>query len=205
MLRKIPAVGQRAFTFSNANGMMQMGSRASFSMGIVSGVYEVEDLGGESGYHGPAIETTAAVNPGSDGGPIVNQYGQLCGILSLNSSPRRWQGIGVPIMQLLQQFRVFKEGKLKVEFRAVGRGAGRWRGGVAGRLCPRRQQLPGGRHRPTEVLRRNVAADPWDNYRLRIKDWDKLSAAERLRGRSPTPMRNGCWKRTRSCEGRRPC
>ena len=118
--REMPSVGQRAFTFSNAHDMMQMGSRAAFSMGVISGVYDVEDLGGESGYHGPAIETSAAVNPGSDGGPIVNQCGQLCGILSLNSSPRRWQGIGVPIMQASGTVSRFQGRQTQVELRAAG-------------------------------------------------------------------------------------
>ena len=149
--REVPAVGQRAFTFSNANDMMRMGSRASFSMGVFSGYYEVEDMGGESGYHGPAIETTAAVNPGSDGGPIVNQRGQLCGILSLNSSPSRWQGIGVPIMQILEQFQEFKAGKLKVSFEPVAAAPAGKELDVAGRRGPRTQRLPGGRDRQAEV------------------------------------------------------
>ena len=63
--REVPELGTAAFTFSNAHNTMEMGGRASFSMGVVSGYFEVENLGGESCYHGPAIETSAAVNPGS--------------------------------------------------------------------------------------------------------------------------------------------
>lgn len=156
--REMPAVGQRAFTFSNANDMMGMGSRAAFSMGVFSGVYEVEDLGGESGYHGPAIETSAAVNPGSDGGPIVNQCGQLCGILSLNSSPRRWQGISVPIMKLLEQFTAVKTGKLKLSFEplAAAPATAELESLAA---SAERQRLPGRRHGAAEVPRRGIAAD----------------------------------------------
>ena len=179
--REMPSVGQRAFTFSNAHDMMQMGSRASFSMGVFSGVYDIEDLGGESGYHGPAIETSAAVNPGSDGGPIVNQCGQLCGILSLNSSPRRWQGIGVPIMQLLEQFRAFKDGKLKLSFGPLATASDRSELELLATSARDVSSYLVGvtvqRKFPTEVLPRV----PWDTYRQRIKDWDKLSAAEKLR------------------------
>ncbi len=178
--RDMPAVGQRAFTFSNANDMVQSGSRVSFSMGVISGVYELQDLGGESGYHGPAIETSAAVNPGSDGGPIVNQFGQLCGILSLNSSPLRWQGTGVPIMHVLEQFQVMKAGKLKLSFDPL----------VATPVSDDIESLAATarevsdclvgitvqRKFPVEVLPRMS----WDNYRQQIKDWDKLSAAEKL-------------------------
>jgi len=181
LAREVPAVGQQAFTFSNANDMMQTGSRASFSMGVVSGVYDVEDLGGESGYHGPAIETSAAVNPGSDGGPIVNQCGQLCGVLSLNSSPRRWQGIGVPIMPLVEQFQAFKDGKLKVSFQPLAAAAD---GDELESLAASAREIGGylvgvtvERKFPAEVLPRT----PWDSYRQRIKDWGKLSAAEKLR------------------------
>ena len=177
--REMPSVGQRAFTFSNAHEVMQLGSRASFSMGVFSGVYDVEDLGGESGYHGPAIETSAAVNPGSDGGPIVNQCGQLCGILSLNSSPRRWQGIGVPIMQLLEQFRAFKEGKLKLSFEPLTAAARRRIGVLAASARQVSSYLVGvtvQRKFPAEVL----ARASWDTYRQKIKDWDKLSATEKL-------------------------
>ena len=178
--REMPSVGQRAFTFSNAQDMMQMGSRASFSMGVVSGVYDIEDFGGESGYHGPAIETSAAVNPGSDGGPIVNQYGQLCGILSLNSSPRRWQGIGAPIMQLLGQFSAFKDGKLKLSFDPLAReSSGDDMKSLAASARDVSRYLVGVtvlRKFPAEVLPRV----PWDTYRRRVKDWDKLSAAEKL-------------------------
>lgn len=72
--------------------MLRLSGRASFSMGHVSGIYEVKNQGGESLYSGMAIETSAAVNPGADGGPILNDLGQLCGIISLNVSASRWQG-----------------------------------------------------------------------------------------------------------------
>jgi len=179
--RQVPAVGQRAYTFSNAHDMMQMGSRASFSMGLVSGIYEVDDLGGESGYHGPAIETSAAVNPGSDGGPIINEYGQLCGILSLNSSPRRWQGIGVPIMQILERFRAFKDGKLKLSFDPLATMSDADESqSLAASARDISSYLVGvtvQRKFPAEVLPRVQ----WDNYRQRIKDWGKLNTVEKLR------------------------
>ena len=180
LAREMPSVGQRAFTFSNAHDVMDMGSRASFSMGVVSGVYDIEDFGGESGYHGAAIETSAAVNPGSDGGPIVNSRGQLCAILSLNSSPLRWQGIGVPIMQLLEKFRAFKEGKLKLSFDALITGSsGDDMKLLAASARDASSYLVGvmvQRKFPAEVLPRV----PWDNYRKRIKDWDKLTEEEKL-------------------------
>ena len=94
-----PKVGQPAYAFGNAFNLIRLSGRACTKMqplGIISGIYLAENQGGESLYAGPAIETTAAINPGSDGGPIINHRGQLSGIISLNVSPLRWQGIGVP-------------------------------------------------------------------------------------------------------------
>lgn len=109
----LPAVGARAFTYGNAHNVFRLNGRATFSMGIVSGLYEIQDQGGESLYAGLALETSAAVNPGSDGGPIVNQAGQLCAIVSLNFSPLRWQGVGVPVTELVGRLEAFKNGKVK--------------------------------------------------------------------------------------------
>ncbi len=81
---------------------------------MVSGLYRAENQGGESVYAGSAIETSAAINPGSDGGPIVDAQGQLCGIVSLNVSPLRWQGLGVPMPELLVGLPKLKSGEVKL-------------------------------------------------------------------------------------------
>ena len=93
--RQLPPFGSVAYTASDVDRVLLTNGRASFSRGIVSGLYDVAKQG-ESLYSGNAIETTAAVNPGSDGGPLVDVRGRLCGVISLGVAPLRWQGVAVP-------------------------------------------------------------------------------------------------------------
>ncbi|PCI34675.1 MAG: hypothetical protein COB53_11760, partial [Elusimicrobia bacterium] len=51
----------------------------------------------QSNYHGPVIETDAAVNPGADGGPIVDSAGQLIGVMSLAFQRERLLGTAIPV------------------------------------------------------------------------------------------------------------
>jgi S1-C subfamily serine protease len=101
--RELPGLGAICYTASDVDRVLLTNGRASFSRGLVSGLYDVEKQG-ESPYAGPVIETTAAVNPGSDGGPLVDGSGRLCGVISLGVSPQRWQGVAVPTAVLLEKF-----------------------------------------------------------------------------------------------------
>jgi S1-C subfamily serine protease len=176
--RKLPAVGQPAYTFSNAHNAMSINGRALVSAGLVSGLYRVENLGGESVYAGSAIETSAAINPGSDGGPIVDGQGQLCGIVSLNISPLRWQGLGVPMPELLAQLQKLKSGEVKMRdapllaqpapgrFAALAQQAAELSACLVGLVVERKF--------PPETVRRV----PWPQYRDKIADWGKKPLLE---------------------------
>ncbi|MFO0869475.1 MAG: trypsin-like peptidase domain-containing protein [Pirellulales bacterium] len=176
----LPTVGSRAFTTSNANNVVRLSGRSSFSKGHISGLYEVRDQGGESLYAGLAIETTAAVNPGSDGGPILNEFGQLCGIISLNVSSSRWQGVGVPTKEILARLETFRSGKVKP---AVERLSPQSLGdpttaAFAGHAAQWSQWLVGlqvERKYPAEVLPRM----PWDAFQKRLSDWKDKSTQYR--------------------------
>ncbi|MBI4712609.1 MAG: trypsin-like peptidase domain-containing protein [Planctomycetes bacterium] len=48
-------------------------------------------------YKGEVIETTAAVNGGIDGGPLINSSGRVIGMLIMNYSHSRWLGLAIPI------------------------------------------------------------------------------------------------------------
>lgn len=100
--RAMPAVGDRAYTFGNADNMIRLGEGATFSAGVISGIYAVKSADSQSSYSGVAIETDAAINPGQDGGPLLNAYGQLAGIVSLSFSHRRQLGMAVPIQDILR-------------------------------------------------------------------------------------------------------
>jgi len=184
LARELPAVGSLAYTASDVDGVLVSNGRASFSRGVVSGIYAVVPRG-ESLYRGAVIETTAAVNPGSDGGPLVDASGRLCGVVSLGGSPLRWQGVAIPTAVLLDRFAALRHATLPLDFDppaglaadkattvAAERAAALWR--VADGLAP---YLVG-----IEVVRRfppeNLPMRSWAEQRAAIENWDTLSAAE---------------------------
>jgi S1-C subfamily serine protease len=87
----VGTVGDVAFTAGDVDDVMLANGRASFSRGVVSGLYDVEKQP-EAAFAGRVIETTAAVNLGSDGGPLVDAAGRVVGVITVAVSPRRWQG-----------------------------------------------------------------------------------------------------------------
>ncbi|RPH76392.1 MAG: serine protease, partial [Planctomycetaceae bacterium] len=178
---KLPAVGVRAYTFGNAHNVFRINGRATFSMGVVSGQYEIQDQGGESLYAGLALETSAAVNPGSDGGPIVNQAGQLCAILSLNFSPLRWQGVGVPITELTAKLESLKSGKVATSTTPLWPDANADEADpLAGAARETQRFLVGvqvNRKFAPEILPRM----PWDRFIKTLPDFDKKPLPERAR------------------------
>ncbi len=109
LARGLPEIGCTVFTAGDVEDSMRTNGRASFSRGIVSGIYEVPS-GPEADYAGIAIETTAAVNPNSDGGPLVDAGGAVCGVITLGVRPLRWQGTAVPSQVLLERFAPFATG-----------------------------------------------------------------------------------------------
>jgi hypothetical protein len=111
LARELPEVGDVAFSAGDVDNVMLTNGRASFSRGIVSGIYAVSKQG-EAFYEGEVIETTAAVNPGSDGGPLVDSHGRLCGVISLSVSPLRWQGVAVPTKVIVNRFAPFASGRV---------------------------------------------------------------------------------------------
>ena len=66
------------------------------SFGYVSGLNrEVTAI--ENGYKMKCIQTDAAVNPGNSGGPLVNMYGQVIGVVSAKYVATDYEGIGFAI------------------------------------------------------------------------------------------------------------
>ena len=70
------AVGSEAFVLGNPFGLT-----GSFSAGVVSGLDRSFLLSNGTQLQG-LIQVDAAVNPGNSGGPLVNRYGQVIGIVS---------------------------------------------------------------------------------------------------------------------------
>ena len=178
LARGLPAIGDVAFTAGDVDDVMLANGRASFSRGVVSGLYDVEKQP-EAAYAGRVIETTAAVNPGSDGGPLVDAAGRVVGMISVAVSPRRWQGVAVPMATLLEKFAPLGSNGLPITVDAAEPPpsqpplAGLRR--AAESIAPFLVAVEVERTWPPERLPR----DSWDEQRRRIDGWDTLSAAER--------------------------
>lgn len=96
--------GQVAYTIGNVRigdestlGSLTQDGMVTMSAGLVSGVYEITEAMEGASYKGIVIETSAAVNPGLDGGPLLDVEGKVIGVLSLSYSKVRWLGVAVPI------------------------------------------------------------------------------------------------------------
>ncbi len=90
-------VGEPVFTLGNAYNNASGEGRVSVGRGILSGKYTLEETQGEASYKGKVLETDAPLNPGSDGGALVDVNGAVIGVLSLNYSLSRFLGTAVPI------------------------------------------------------------------------------------------------------------
>lgn len=90
-------VGDVALTFGNAFRSIETDDQVSLGVGIVSGFSVLEETFSQSKYNGPAIEITAPLNSGADGGPLIDVEGRFVGILCLNYSRSRWLGTAVPL------------------------------------------------------------------------------------------------------------
>ena len=174
----LPPLGSVAFTAGDVDGVMLSDGRASFSRGVVSGIYSVEPQG-ESAYAGTVIETTAAVNPGSDGGPLVDAEGRLGGVISLAVSPLRWQGVAVPAAVLREKFAALATiappagaAVAATEPESLA-GLRRAASVVAGQLVGIEVERTWGPER--------LPVGSWAAYRGTITGWEKLAEAERRR------------------------
>jgi len=90
-------VGQVSYVFGDCFESIVNDDQPAMSLGVVSGLYSVDDRRGNSLYLGPVIETSAAVNPNQDGGPLVDREGKLLGLVSLNYDESKFTGIAVPV------------------------------------------------------------------------------------------------------------
>ncbi len=94
--------GEPVYSWGNPHNSIPRDGTVSLSLGQLSGQYNVSSADDQSRYIGPVIETDAAVNPGSDGGPLTDAEGNLLGIMSLAFSPSRWLGLVIPTTRLVE-------------------------------------------------------------------------------------------------------
>jgi S1-C subfamily serine protease len=99
-----PQLGEPAYACGNANNMLKSGAGAAVGAGVVSSIYQLDNADAQSAYRGAVIETDCAINPGQDGGPLVDAQGCLLGIISRGFSWERWQGAAIPAPEILRRF-----------------------------------------------------------------------------------------------------
>lgn len=96
-------VGDPSYTAGDFWNSIATSARVGISRGVVSGRYVLKErapIVTLPVFLGEVIETSASMNPGTDGGPLLDGEGRLIGLMSLNVSPVRFQGVGVPSNRL---------------------------------------------------------------------------------------------------------
>ncbi len=90
-------VGQVVYVLGDSFGSILKDDQPAISLGVISGLYEISKKQRGTYYAGKVLETSAAVNPDQDGGPLVDRQGRLLGIVTLNYEESRFTGIAVPV------------------------------------------------------------------------------------------------------------
>lgn len=90
IVRAVPQEGESIVVIGNPYGL-----EGSVSNGIVSAVREI------SGY-GKIIQITASISPGSSGSPVVNMFGQVIGVATLQAAEGQNLNFAVPSDRILQ-------------------------------------------------------------------------------------------------------
>jgi S1-C subfamily serine protease len=90
-------VGQTSYVFGDSFDSLSSDDQAAMSLGVISGIYSLSQRHGEAQYTGRVLETSAAVNPNQDGGPLVDREGKLLGLITLNYDDSKFTGLAIPI------------------------------------------------------------------------------------------------------------
>lgn len=109
-------VGHVSYVLGDCFESLVKDDQPAISVGVISGLYEVTKRQHRTYYTGKAIETSAAVNPDQDGGPLVDRHGRLIGIVTLNYDDSKFTGIAIPVNELKADVeRIRKEFEAGVE------------------------------------------------------------------------------------------
>jgi len=92
--------GQVSYVFGDSYDSIRSDDQAAMSLGVISGIYELTQRHDKSSYLGKVLETSAAVNPSQNGGPMVDREGRLIGLVTLNYDDSKFTGLAVPINTL---------------------------------------------------------------------------------------------------------
>ncbi|MBI4563737.1 MAG: serine protease [Planctomycetes bacterium] len=91
-------LGQISYAFGDSFHSIREDDQVAMSVGVISGMYEIDrPYDRLSRYAGLVLETSAAVNPHQDGGPLVDSQGRLLGLLTLNYHDAKFTGLAIPV------------------------------------------------------------------------------------------------------------
>lgn len=91
-------IGDAAYTVGNAFSVTEQEGQVAICAGIVSGIYDLKKNDDtQSRFIGRVIESSAAINGGQDGGPLLNDKAEVIGLISLAHSKARFLGCAIPI------------------------------------------------------------------------------------------------------------
>jgi serine protease Do len=93
-------IGQPSYTLSNAANSIILDAQPSLNAGIISALYRLPEDRAGGAYVGNVVETTAAVNVGMEGAPLLDPAGRMVGLVTLNYSPSRFLGAAIPMDEL---------------------------------------------------------------------------------------------------------
>lgn len=117
-------VGDLSYTLGNAANSIILDDQPSLNVGIVSGFYRLDEDRASSTYTGMVLETTAAVNVGMEGAPVLDAAGRMTGLVTLNYSPNRFLGNAIPVDGLKPVIDRLRKEKASVEEPAPEGGEG---------------------------------------------------------------------------------
>ncbi len=109
-LAAAPPLAATVWTMGNPFAAQASDGWPAISRGIISGHYVIPAdeppmrgrLGAElSQYRGPVFETTAAINDGNQGGPLLDDAGRVVALVSLGLARPRRVGTAIPIADIL--------------------------------------------------------------------------------------------------------
>ncbi len=93
-------VGDPAYAIGNAASSIILDDQPSFHAGVISGTYRLAEPRAGASYAGRVFETTAAMNLGMEGAPLLDAAGRAVGLMSPNYSPNRFLGAAIPIDEI---------------------------------------------------------------------------------------------------------
>jgi S1-C subfamily serine protease len=100
-------IGSHATSAGNPLDSILADHQVAVSSGTITSIYDVQSADADSRYLGPALETDAAINSGSEGGALLNDAEQVIGMVCLAVDRTRMRGTAVPINRIKTAYEKF--------------------------------------------------------------------------------------------------